>query len=730
MVLCLSFNATAQLSTNELPVSFDMKTESLGKETQTVIMPKLDMAKIEAEDKEDEEYDVPPRFGYPHTVNYNLTNSGTWYELPNGDKLWQLNVVCPDALSVNFCFDKFWIPEGGKFFIYSKDKNYSIGAFTSRNNKGSREDIHGFATGLLYGSDVVLEYYQPKEVADGAVISIEYVVHGYRFIKIYDNKSFGDSGSCEVNINCSEGQDWQNEKRAVAIVVVNGTRWCTGSLLNNTDNNLTPFFLTANHCLVSGFDAAGNSNLNNYSFIWNYEEPGCVDSVTEPQYYSTSGATLLANSSDSDFALLRLSEDPKEIAGYTPYYLGWDCSGVAGTPGVCIHHPSGDTKKISTVYSTPIPMTAIVSDPFFIALCWKANWSSTENGYGITKPGSSGSSLINGNHKVIGQLTGGNANCDSQNSYSSFGRFDVSWPGNDTNSIYRRLNCWLDSVGTAQQIINGLLLVSTTTTLSAADLYYSDIRIINNGQLTVQDNIEIQNNRTIIIDSGGKLIIDGGKLTNVNIVQNAGSTLIIKNGGILGSTSSFCQVSINAGGNLVIDDGVLSNVNLMPNNNATLMLKNGCAIEYIDGNSYIIYTGNNHLAVNGNLENINLILDDSASFLVNDGYVMEYYSNSIAIVSNGNVAQLSLNPSNINLIINDGALLRVESNIVVTYDDYKSITVHTGGSIINKGKLLDVDLLIDTGASIHLQNGGRIKTINGFIAPLGAIVVIENGEIY
>jgi hypothetical protein len=160
------------------------------------------------------------------------------------------------------------------------------------------------------------------------------------------------------------------------------------------------------------------------------------------------------------------------------------------------------------------------------------------------------------------------------------------------------------------------------------------------------------------------------------------------------------------------------------------MLKNGCAIEYIDGNNYKIYTGNNHLSVNGNLENINLILDDSASFLVNDGYVMEYYSNSIAIVSNGNVAQLSLNPSNINLIINDGALLRVESNSVVTYDDYKSITVHTGGSIINKGRLLDVDLLIDTGASIHLQNGGRIKTINGFIAPLGAIVVIENGEIY
>ena len=296
----------AQLSTNEKPVSFQLegRQPSVTKKLMpSVTMPPLDMAKIEAEDKEDEEYDMPPRFGYSHKVKYDLTNSGTWYDLPNGDKLWQLNVVCPGALSINFCFDKFWIPEGGKFYVFSKDRKHSIGAFTSKSNKGDRENVRGFATGLVYGNDVVLEYYQPKGVTSEAIISIEYVVHGYRYIPLIDI-GFGYSGFCQVNINCEEGQNWQNEKNAVALVLVNGNRYCSGSLINVTDLSQKPYLLTANHCLevrvndhYIHYDADTLPNLDTYSFYWNYELPGCDNINVEPTIYSTSGATVLANNS-------------------------------------------------------------------------------------------------------------------------------------------------------------------------------------------------------------------------------------------------------------------------------------------------------------------------------------------------------------------------------------------------------------------------------------------------
>lgn len=340
LFLFMCMDSFAQLSTHEQPISFslDSKLFEMDRSASPIIMPELDMAQIEKEDEEDARYDVPPRFGYKHKVNYNLKNSGTWYELPNGDKLWLLNVVCPGALSVNFCYDQFWIPEGGKFFVYSKDKQHSIGAFTSKNNKGDRNNIRGFATGLVYGSDVILEYYQPKEIVTDAIISIDCVVHGYRYIDL-DNKALGQSGNCMVNINCEEGQDWQNEKKAVALIIVNGIRWCTGSLINATDLDQKPLFLTANHCLSDGYDATGNANLDFYSFYWNYEAPGCVNVNTEPSFDCTSGAIILANNSTSDFALFKLTEDPKDISGFTPYYMGWDSSGQSGAAGVCIHHP-------------------------------------------------------------------------------------------------------------------------------------------------------------------------------------------------------------------------------------------------------------------------------------------------------------------------------------------------------------------------------------------------------
>ena len=178
--ICAFFSVNAQISTDEEPVSFregNMPSRfSVSQDIRT--MPALDMNRIEQEDVQDEANGLPPRFGYPHEVSLNLENSGRWQELSNGDRLWQLTIRCPQALSINLLYDRFWLPEGGKFFIYTADRKHSIGAFTSVNNKGDRENVRGFATGLLYGDEVTLEYYQPRQVAGQAIISIAYVVPG------------------------------------------------------------------------------------------------------------------------------------------------------------------------------------------------------------------------------------------------------------------------------------------------------------------------------------------------------------------------------------------------------------------------------------------------------------------------------------------------------------------------------------------------------------------------
>lgn len=542
LLLLLSFFVTtyAQLSTRETPVSFNHKVK--GKRSiATVTMPYLDMKKIEEEDREDEEWGMPPRFGYLRQVNYNLKNSGTWTDLSNGDKLWRLKVVCPGALSVNFLYDKFWIPEGGKFFVYSADKKHYIGAFTSHNNKGDKHNIRGFATGLVYGSEVILEYYQPKEVVDDAVISISFIVQGYRFIKLGD-RGYGDSDNCHVNVNCSEGQNWQNEKRAVALILVDGHRICTGSLINNTANDQKPYLLTANHCL-SGWpnhmshDAEFAPIVDYYSFYWNYEGP-CGYSSNEPDSLVTEGAIVVANNYESDFALLSLSEDPNEYYEYTPYYLGWDHSGNSGDPGVCIHHPVGDAKKISTVASQPYTGQYGYQN---LNNYWKVLWATTPNGHGFTEGGSSGAALLNAEHKVIGQLHGGNSGCVGEDQYKpdNYGKFDVSWMAHDTCNIHRRLDCWLDSLGTGQQSIEGLQIIQGRKTWNTDMQLYSNIRIVNGGVLTVKGHLDMFGSSTIIVESGGRLTVNGGTISNVNIDLKAGSTLRIINNGKLETQKEF-----------------------------------------------------------------------------------------------------------------------------------------------------------------------------------------------
>ena len=145
---------------------------------------------------------------------------------------------------------------------------------------------------------------------DVTAMQLETVTHAYKdlFTQSLD-KGLGQSGSCNVNVNCPEAAGWEDQRRSVASIVVNGNDHCTGALINNTGNDATPYFLTANHCLIQ--------NVSNWVFWFNWESPTC-NPTQNSSYDGVSGSTLLASCSSSDFALLELSQEvPLE---YNPYY--------------------------------------------------------------------------------------------------------------------------------------------------------------------------------------------------------------------------------------------------------------------------------------------------------------------------------------------------------------------------------------------------------------------------
>lgn len=262
VVLIFSINVCAQISTNELPPSFSSTLFSV-RSNDVIDLPVPNMAEALHEDSLFAEFkDIPYRVGLPIPVNYNLQNSGEWQTVGDSMRVWRLQLRAAGAKAMTISYDKFCIPEGAKFFVYSADKDFCIGAFTQRNNKGSKNKPADFATGFVAGDNIVLEYYEPIGAETGA-ISIQRVIYVYKNVLVAQSNisrgvTPGTSQSCNVNINCPVGADWQKEKRAVAAIYNGNGALCTGALINNESQK--DYFLSADHCFSTlGYDAQGNN---------------------------------------------------------------------------------------------------------------------------------------------------------------------------------------------------------------------------------------------------------------------------------------------------------------------------------------------------------------------------------------------------------------------------------------------------------------------------------------
>lgn len=420
----------AQISAGGEPQSFSKPNLSQTFEVKT--MPALDIPAIIAAEEARGDEPRPYKFGENIPVAFSMNNSGTWEEMKKG-RLWRLGIKSDDAFSLNFIFDQFYLPEGATFFIYNAQKDYVLGAFTSQNNRDDRS----FATDLVKGEMAILEYYEPNEVRGQGLIRLETVTHGYKdLFHILGEHSTAGSGSCNNDVNCPGWEDWQDDKRSVGIMISGGSGFCTGAMVVDVPQSGTPYFLTANHCM--------GGNTANWVFRFNYEHIVCNQSAT-PTAQSITGATLRANWATSDFALLQLSSTPP--ANYNVYYAGWTNDGLAATQSTGIHHPSGDVKKISRENST------------LTSTGWggpgNSHWANPGWDDGVTEPGSSGSPLFDQNHRVVGQLHGGQSACGNPANQQGdvYGKFSVSWGGNNTNST--RLSNWLDPQGTGATAVDG-----------------------------------------------------------------------------------------------------------------------------------------------------------------------------------------------------------------------------------------------------------------------------------
>lgn len=473
--IILSINVNSQ--EKKQPFSFNNTNYSIENIKANVVQ-SPDVEYLIQKSKESVKQGSYEKSGISIPVNFSMKNSGKWQNIENNKRIWQLKIKSNGAKAIGLVYENFHIAKGAELYLYNNAKTQVIGPYNySRNPK-----TQYFSTQLIQGDEINIEYTEPESFSGISNINIIEVVYVYQNAQVvekfnpYKDTGWNLSESCEININCSPaGDNWQDEKRGVASIWLrdgSSWGWCTGTLINNTSNDGTPYFLTADHC---GGSTASTSDFSVWEFYFNYEASSCTTPTTEPSYDVITGSTKKAVGpidGGSDFLLLELNSSPSQ--SINAYYNGWDRTNTAFSSGVGIHHPHGDIKKISA-FSSALSSASpnIGGDQTATNSEWEVYWSNTGNGTGVTEGGSSGSPLFNSSGLQIGTLSGGSASCSSTSSPDYYGKFYYHWDQNGTNNS-QRLKPWLDPLNTGVSTLSGFdpniskpvpKFISTSTTV-------------------------------------------------------------------------------------------------------------------------------------------------------------------------------------------------------------------------------------------------------------------------
>lgn len=441
----------AQKNNSFLPLTWDedFSAQYPIRSADRIQLPAVNLEKLA---EEDAQFPDGIRFAAPDQVDLGM-KKGQWITLANGDRIWRLQIQKEGALGLAFFYDALALPPGSYLLMFGEDRTQQPLSYQA-------DDLHSgdrFFTGITDGATATLEYYEPKQQKGKGTIHlfrVDYVYDAENY-RSFNEFEFGASLECELNANCPEGDDWEKEKNSVCriiVVVEEGTGYCSGSLLNNTNQDKTPYILSAFHC-QDGFTPL----YDLWRFDFNYASSGCENPATEPGFNSMSGSLFRAGRRENDFLLLEIADTIPDNFGV--YYNGWNRSADPPTTSVSIHHPKGDIQKIS-----------VENDPatiFQAPINWDNGTTTPPNHHfrvryevGTFEPGSSGSPLLDPDGLVVGQLHGGNADeCDNINAY--FGRLRLSWIGGGFPE--NRLMDWLDPAGMDLDSLVGLATASVDT---------------------------------------------------------------------------------------------------------------------------------------------------------------------------------------------------------------------------------------------------------------------------
>ena len=481
-------------------------------------MPTQDNARLLGEELARRRPGRPRTFAVMLPTTIRPGRDGVWFDR-GATATWALRVSSPGAETLNLGFSEYQLPPGAELYLSTPDER--LGPFTAADNESHNQ----LWTPLVFGDELLLELHVPTNAKSRVRLYLTSVNHDFEnVIKSLPNSS---AGKCNLDVICGAEDDWaivepyRDIIRSVAAYTLNGTDQCTGFLVNNTNEDGRPFFMTANHCNVR------QSSSPSLVAYWNYQSPDCRQPLDEEaggtnvgdRNTANSGTIFRARSRNSDMCLLEFDDPINRRADH--YFAGWDLSPVAPVDTVvAIHHPQVEEKRISfsfedTYRSGQDHMDEDRDGRYLIVPKWSV---------GTTERGSSGSPLFDSRGLVRGQLWRGAASCSAPDGHDQYGYFASSWEGDGT--MDSSLKGWLDPCGLDPQKLGGFDGRDEPFTITAdnncIDACVGDdfaLRAVLGSGFTRNTELSIVENTTgvtpaITLGGGGAIVLDVDPMGN------------------------------------------------------------------------------------------------------------------------------------------------------------------------------------------------------------------------
>ena len=422
----------------------------ISKAHKTHIQPQIDPRRILEQDKANG--NQLQRFAYKYDVAYS-TKDGTWTS-DSGINYWSIGFKAPSAKSLSLLLEEVVLPDQAEMFIYSSDNKMIQGHITKH------EIYNGIFASDVFENSKNIDVLIISRNSDDVSLKVTKIAQGLKLST--ENRGWGDAGDCNYDVNCPIGSAWTLQRDAVAAVFIDMEFKCSGTLVNNDCDDLTPNFLTAFHCLKRN----PNTDMSNWVFRFNWQSsiPTCPgnsggSAPAAINWVTRTGASFRAAFGDNTLILLNGGQLGQNQSEASLALAGWDRLNTSISSAFGIHHPNGDAKKIS--------LTSQVTSDEGSGLMF-VNWSS-----GVTEKGSSGSALFNDSGKIVGaSLREGVSVCGGVSGPDQYSMFKTFWIGAvNNNDSDKRASVWLGGTN-PPTTLNGIRVPSISPAPSGSNPEY------------------------------------------------------------------------------------------------------------------------------------------------------------------------------------------------------------------------------------------------------------------